>query len=209
MPGGITWPGITGISTSRSSDDGRTVAAAEVIISEQPCGTARVSLRAESGHITPGRRASLVDAVLDLPAGAGKRAPGGGIPARRWRVAAATSAALVPRGVSALLDARLPPGRPGSTARSHRPGTLYVMIRSAVGQQRISAGLGLGAHMTLPWARTAAAPDTASDPHYRVRHQRRPDCGVKSSRVRRPAGTIRARSPVGDLVFVEPGKGGR
>jgi hypothetical protein len=43
-------------------------AAAEVIISGEPGGTARVSLRAEAGHITPGRRASLVDAVLDLPA---------------------------------------------------------------------------------------------------------------------------------------------
>jgi hypothetical protein len=29
--------------------------------------TARVSLRAEPGHLTPGRRASLVDAVLNLP----------------------------------------------------------------------------------------------------------------------------------------------
>ena len=48
------------------SDDERTVAAAEVT-SEGPGGTARASLRAESGHITPGRRASLVDAVLDLP----------------------------------------------------------------------------------------------------------------------------------------------
>ena len=48
------------------SDDKRTVAAAE-ITSEGPGGTAWASLRAESGHITPGRRASLVDAVLDLP----------------------------------------------------------------------------------------------------------------------------------------------
>ena len=43
-----------------------TVAAAD-ITSEGPGGTARASLRTESGHITPGRRASLVDAVLDLP----------------------------------------------------------------------------------------------------------------------------------------------
>ena len=48
------------------SDDDRTVAAAEVT-SEGPGGTARASLRSESGHITPGRRAGLVDAVLDLP----------------------------------------------------------------------------------------------------------------------------------------------
>jgi hypothetical protein len=49
------------------SDDDRTVATAEVTTSEGSGGTARVSLRAESGHITPGRRACLVDAVLDLP----------------------------------------------------------------------------------------------------------------------------------------------
>ncbi len=49
------------------SDDDRTVATAEVITSEGPGGTARVSLHAEPGHITPGRRSSLVDAVLDLP----------------------------------------------------------------------------------------------------------------------------------------------
>jgi hypothetical protein len=47
--------------------DGRTVAAAEVIISGGPGGTAQASLRAESGHIAPGRRTSLVDAVPDLP----------------------------------------------------------------------------------------------------------------------------------------------
>ena len=49
------------------SDDDRTVATAEVTTSEGSGGTARVSLRAEPGHINPGRRASLVDAVLDLP----------------------------------------------------------------------------------------------------------------------------------------------
>jgi hypothetical protein len=49
------------------SDDDRTVATAEVTTSEESGGTARVSLHAEPGHITPGRRASLVDAVLDLP----------------------------------------------------------------------------------------------------------------------------------------------
>ena len=49
------------------SDHDRTVAAAEVTTSGISGGTARAFLRAESGHITPGRRASLVDAVLDLP----------------------------------------------------------------------------------------------------------------------------------------------
>ena len=45
----------------------RTVATAEVTTSEGSGGTARVSFHAEAGHITPGRRARLVDAVLDLP----------------------------------------------------------------------------------------------------------------------------------------------
>ena len=49
------------------SDNERTVAAAEVTISTRSGGTAQASLRAESGHIAPGRRASLVDAVMDLP----------------------------------------------------------------------------------------------------------------------------------------------
>jgi hypothetical protein len=48
-------------------EDDRTVATAEVTTSEGPGGIARVSLQAESGHIAPGRRATLVDAVLDLP----------------------------------------------------------------------------------------------------------------------------------------------
>jgi hypothetical protein len=48
------------------SDGDRTAAAAEVT-TEEPGGTARASFRAEPGHIRPGCRASLVDAVLDLP----------------------------------------------------------------------------------------------------------------------------------------------
>ena len=48
------------------SDHERAVAAAEVT-TQGPGGTAWASLRAASGHVTPGRRASLVDAVLDLP----------------------------------------------------------------------------------------------------------------------------------------------
>ena len=45
-------------------DGDQTVAAAEVTTSG---GTARASLHAASGHVTPGRRANLVDAVMDLP----------------------------------------------------------------------------------------------------------------------------------------------
>lgn len=48
------------------SDGERVVAAAEVT-ANGPEEAARVSLRAEAGHIAPGSRARLVDAVLDLP----------------------------------------------------------------------------------------------------------------------------------------------
>jgi hypothetical protein len=100
------------------SDDDRTVATAEVTTSEGSGGTARVSLHAEPGHITPGRRASLVDAVLDLPE-----------VQKSARVEAAfqlgdceslhrlqercEDVSTRPAGWSALVDANLPTGRAG------------------------------------------------------------------------------------------------
>jgi hypothetical protein len=48
-------------------DGDETVAAADVTTPAEAEGTAQASLRAAAGHITPGRRASLVDAVMDLP----------------------------------------------------------------------------------------------------------------------------------------------
>jgi hypothetical protein len=77
-----------------------------------------VSLHAEPGHITPGRRASLVDAVLDLPE-----------VQKSARVEAAfqlgdceslhrlqercEDVSTRPAGWSALVDANLPTGRAG------------------------------------------------------------------------------------------------
>ena len=49
------------------SDSQGTLASADVTISQESDRTARASLRATAGHLTPGIRASLVDAVLDLP----------------------------------------------------------------------------------------------------------------------------------------------
>jgi len=49
------------------ADDGQPVAAAEVTTGAGAEGTVRASLHASAGHITPGSRASLVDAVMDLP----------------------------------------------------------------------------------------------------------------------------------------------
>jgi hypothetical protein len=48
-------------------DGDQTVAAAEVTTTQNAGGTARASLHAASGHVAPGSRASLVDAVMDLP----------------------------------------------------------------------------------------------------------------------------------------------
>lgn len=48
-------------------DEDQTVAAAEVTAPDDPEGTVRTSLLPSSGHTPPGSRASLVDAVLDLP----------------------------------------------------------------------------------------------------------------------------------------------
>jgi hypothetical protein len=48
-------------------NDGQPVAVAEVTTSGGAGGTARASLHASAGHVAPGSRASLVDAVMDLP----------------------------------------------------------------------------------------------------------------------------------------------
>jgi hypothetical protein len=48
-------------------DGDQTVASADVTTAQGAEGTARTSLHAASGHVPPGRRAELVDAVLDLP----------------------------------------------------------------------------------------------------------------------------------------------
>jgi hypothetical protein len=49
------------------SDRHGTAASADVTITQQTARTARASLRAAAGHLAPGIRARLVDAVLDLP----------------------------------------------------------------------------------------------------------------------------------------------
>jgi hypothetical protein len=100
------------------SDDDRTVATAEVTTSEGSGGTARVSLHAEPGHITPGSRASLVDAVLDLP-----EVQESARVEAAFRLGDSESlhrlqercedVSTRPAGWSALFDANLPPGPAG------------------------------------------------------------------------------------------------
>ncbi len=92
-------------------DGDRTVAAAEV--SQRPGGTARASLHAASGHVSPGRRADLVDAVVDLPEVQESSRLEATIPLGdaetldrlRERTQEATSR---PAGSTALVDASLP-----------------------------------------------------------------------------------------------------
>ena len=105
------------------SDDGRTVATAEVTASEGSGGTVRVSLHAEPGHITPGCRASLVDAVLDLPevqesARLEAVLPlGDGESLHRLQERFQDGSAH-PSGWSILFDAALPPSRAGSASQT-------------------------------------------------------------------------------------------
>ena len=49
------------------SDGDHRVTSADVTTPTHSDGTAEVSLHAQSGHLPPGSRADLVDAVLDLP----------------------------------------------------------------------------------------------------------------------------------------------
>jgi hypothetical protein len=101
-------------------DGEQTVAAAQVAVWGQAGGTARASLHAASGHVAPGTRARLVDAVLDLPE---VRASGRlratvplGDTESLWRLRERTGHTDTrPAGSTVLVDADIPPGPgPGS-----------------------------------------------------------------------------------------------
>lgn len=97
----------------------QTVAAAEVATTGQTGGTVRISLRAASGHITPGCRASLVDIVMDLPEVQASARLEATVPIgdseSLERLRARTRDCVTRRaGSTVLLDADIPPlgGRP-------------------------------------------------------------------------------------------------
>jgi hypothetical protein len=102
-------------------DGDQTVAAAEVSTNDEN-DTARASLHAAAGHIVPGRRASLVDAVMDLPQVQESTRLEASVPLgdaeslERLRERTDESTTH-PAGSTALLDANIPP--PG---RSAEPG---------------------------------------------------------------------------------------
>jgi hypothetical protein len=101
-------------------DGDQTVAAAEVTTSQEADGTAQASLQPASGHIAPGSRSSLVDAVLHLPeVQASARLEvtvplGDGESLERLRERTDDTSTR-PAGSTALVDAKVPlDGEPGS-----------------------------------------------------------------------------------------------
>jgi hypothetical protein len=96
-------------------DDGEPAAEAEVTTSAGADGTVRASLHAPAGHIAPGRRASLVDAVMDLPevqASARMEATiprGDGESLERLRERTEDTVTR-PAGSTTLLDGKIPSG---------------------------------------------------------------------------------------------------
>ena len=111
---------MTNPGTSRHieiKDGDQTIAAAEVTVSRENAGTVRASLHATSGPVSPGSRASLVNAVMDLPevqASARLEATvplGDGESLQRLRERTEATATR-PAGSTALVDADIPsPGR--------------------------------------------------------------------------------------------------
>ena len=93
-------------------------AAAEVSTSDGADGTVRASLHAPAGHIAPGGRASLVDAVMDLPevqASARMEAtvPRGDSESLERLRERTEDAVTRPAGSTTLLDANIPaPSQP-------------------------------------------------------------------------------------------------
>jgi hypothetical protein len=106
--------------------DDHIVAAAEVTASAHADRTARASLHPASGHITPGSRASLVDAVLDLPEVQGSERLVVTVPLGDWaslqRLRERTDATQTrPAGSTALVDAKIPPARDPGPDRGTPP----------------------------------------------------------------------------------------
>ena len=107
---------MTDPGTSRHieiKDGDRTVAAAEVTTSPEADGTAEASLYAASGHIAPGSRASLVDAVMDLPEVAQSARLKAAVPLgdteSLWRLRERTDDTVTrAAGSTALVDANIP-----------------------------------------------------------------------------------------------------
>ena len=96
-------------------DGDQTLAAAEVTTLDDSEGTVRTSLLPSSGHTPPGSRASLVDAVMDLPEVQASSRLEATVPLgdaeSLERLRERTDEAVTrPAGSTALVDADIPPG---------------------------------------------------------------------------------------------------
>jgi hypothetical protein len=103
-------------------DGDHTVAAAEVTALDNAEGTVRTSLLPASGHTPPGSRASLVDAVMDLPeVQASSRleatVPLGDAESLERLRERTEDTVTRPAGSTVLVDADIPPGGPASSGQ--------------------------------------------------------------------------------------------
>jgi hypothetical protein len=108
----MTNPGLHHHIEIRDGDE--TVAAADVTTPPEAEGTAQASLRAAPGHIAPGSRASLVDAVMDLPEVQESSRLEAALPLGDTETLGrlrerSDNPTTRPAGSSALLDADIPP----------------------------------------------------------------------------------------------------
>jgi len=93
-------------------ENGQVVAAAQVTMPAE--GTARTSLHAASGHVAPGWRRELVDAVMDLPEVRASRRLEATIPLGDGELLGrlrerTRDARTRPAGSTVLIDANIPP----------------------------------------------------------------------------------------------------
>ena len=105
-----------------------TIAAAGVMTCDEAAGTARVWLHAAPGHVPPGSRASLVDAVLDLPEVQASARLEATVPLGDTelleRLRQRTHDAVTrPAGCTALVDADMPSHRQPGAAQERGGGT--------------------------------------------------------------------------------------
>ena len=106
-------------------DGGHAVAAAEVTTLEHAGGTVRTSLLPSSGHTPPGSRASLGDAVMDLPevqvsSRLEATVPLGDAESLERLRERTENAVTRPAGSTVLVDADIPPASDAGT--SQEPG---------------------------------------------------------------------------------------
>jgi len=114
-------------------DGDQTVAAAEVTTVEHAEGTVRTSLLPSSGHTPPGSRASLVDAVMDLPeVKAGSRleatVPLGDAESLERLRERPGDTVTRPAGSTALIDADIPARQPPGTRPEARRPDIHPVI---------------------------------------------------------------------------------